>query len=377
MIKIQNQLTFQFSIGDVQDFIDPTNLEYFALYEEAGGLRPIIKLSFRLDNAKIASYLNEGSILTVNFGIDELTKSVMQFELYDSQDDRNFNLGYTVNISGAFYLPKFTSINKGKCYLNKSSIEVLREIATTHKLTLRTNITNTNDRQDWYQEGVSDWQFLTDVWLHSYINDKTFMIFGLDSDNIYFYDMRELVRTGSKWLFTNKWIAEQESNLVSIGSCSIKNNYGILNDLIGRNLVSKTYNIDTGKITDYSYALKNFTIIDSDKVNMNSTNCLRYNYKVISDDVHPNYIKAYNQNFSNNLMYSAFNIYVITALQMKRLRLLEPVEFALYPDDERLQGLSFITGIAYEYKNANLNINITLNKEAPSGIKSTDLDEGA
>ena len=34
MIKIQNQLTFQFSIGDVQDFIDPTNLEYFALYEE-------------------------------------------------------------------------------------------------------------------------------------------------------------------------------------------------------------------------------------------------------------------------------------------------------------------------------------------------------
>ena len=62
---------------------------------------------------------------------------------------------------------------------------------------------------------------------------------------------------------------------------------------------------------------------------------------------------------------------------MKRLRLLEPVEFALYPEDERLQGLSFITGIAYEYKNANLNINITLNKEAPSGIKSTSLDEGA
>ena len=71
------------------------------------------------------------------------------------------------------------------------------------------------------------------------------MVFGLDSDNIYFYDMRELVKTGSKWLFTNKWIAEQESNLVSIGSYSTKNNYGILNDLIGRNLVSKTYNIDT------------------------------------------------------------------------------------------------------------------------------------
>ena len=59
-----------------------------------------------------------------------------------------------------------------------------------------------------------------------------------------------------------------------------------------------------------------------------------------------------------------------------KLHLFDLVKFDVYPDDERLKGTAIISAIAYEYQEGRFNINVTLNKEAPSGLRGTALKAG-
>lgn len=375
MIYLENQMTALFSIGDIEDFITPDNIRAFTLYENAGNLRPIIELKFTLQNKKIINYLNPGNILRVSFGISELDKDVIQFKLYGDETNLNYSVGYEVTIKAALYIPQFTSKVNSKCY-NGSSLEVIRQIAASAKLNLHTNISRTNDAQLWEQIGETDWQFIFEPWLHSYINDQTFTSFGFDCYNMYFYDIRTLVRNGNKWMFTPSGLSNKNSYVVNYGQYFTKNNYGTYAPLIGENLINHTFNLDTSEYSDVSYNLKNFTVIDSNRLNINATECRDYDYFIVDEDMHSNYVKAYNQNVRNNIMYNSFSIYVSTAGQFKKFRLFDTAEFQPNVDDTRLNGTCFITAIAYQFQDSKLCINLTLNKEAPSGIKGTNLISG-
>ena len=376
MIYIKNQLTALFSIGDIEDFIHPQNIKSFVLYENAGNLRPIIELTFILDNKNLINYLNPGNILKVSFGINELDKDIVEFKLYGDESNIEYSLGYNVTIKAALYCPKFTSLVKSCYYENQTSLEVIQQIASNNKFNLITNITKTVDRQNWEQIGETDWQYIYDVWLHSFINDQTFISFGFDCYNFYLYDVRSLVKAGNKWEFNPKVIANDSSYYVNFGQYYTKNNYGIYASLIGENLINNVFNLDNKSFSNQAYNLKNFTTIDSDKVNINSFDCKDYDYYIIDDDVHPNYVKAYNQNIRNNIMYNSFSIFIPTAAQFKKFKLFDTATIKPIVEDTRLNGVSFITAIAYQYHDNKLNVNLTLNKEAPSGIRGTLLNVG-
>lgn len=376
MIKIVDQIACKFSIGDIEDFISPNNLHEFVLYETAGNLRPVIELTFTIENTKLINYLNPGNILRVSFGINEPSKDVIQFELFGDNTDREVSFGYTTTIKASLYIPKFTSLEGCSDYKNKTSLEVIKEIANKHKFNLHTNITRTNDRQNWERTGKTEWQYMHDLWKHSYINDDTFTVFAFDADNMYFYDVKQLVKSGSKWLFTNKYQGSVNSNIVNIGGYKTQNIYGKLNDLVGKNSKNTTFNFDNSNIFDTTYKLKTFSTIDTNKLNLNINNCLQHNYSFITDDVHANYVKAAEQNIRNNIMYSSFIISLSTAGQFKKLRLFDTVSFDLEPKDNRLDGIAFITSITYQYVDRHLVISLILNKESPSGIKSTNLKIG-
>ena len=304
MIKIVDQIACKFSIGDIEDFISPNNLHEFVLYETAGNLRPVLELTFTIENTKLINYLNPGNILRVSFGINEPSKDVIQFELFGDNTDREVSFGYTTTIKASLYIPKFTSLEGCSDYKNKTSLEVIKEIANKHKFNLHTNITRTNDRQNWERTGKTEWQYMHDLWKHSYINDDTFTAFAFDADNMYFYDIKQLVKSGAKWLFTNKYEGSVNSNIVNIGGYKTQNIYGKLNDLVGKNSKNTTFNFDNSNIFDTTYKLKTFSTIDTNKLNLNINNCLQHNYSFITNDVHANYVKAAEQNIRNNIMYS-------------------------------------------------------------------------
>lgn len=376
MIRIKNQITCVFSIGDISDFISPENLISFELYETAGNVRPLFKMEFILNHKKVLNYLNAGNILKINFGINEPSSEVIQFELQGDNTNANYTLGNNVKITGALYIPGFTNLVKDKSYGKKSSFEVIKEIATNSRFNFVTNVSKSNDRQEWYQNGETDWKYLEEVWYHSYINDDTFLAFAFDANNMYFYDVRSLLLNDPKWKFSTEFIGENNSNVINFGQYFTENNYGVLSDLVGKNISNTTFNVTTGEFKSFDYKLKNFTTLDSNKLNINNKDCKDYTYNIISGDVHENYIKAQNQNIRNNIMYSTYAIYLPTAGQFKKLRLLDTATIQTNPRDERVSGVSFITAICYQYKDKKLLTNVTLNKEAPSGLRGEDLLNG-
>ena len=247
MIKLDGAATFQFTLGNISDFIDIQNLRSFKLYFAAGGIRPIIEVTFKLTDPRLIGYLSAGNILTVAFGINEPTSKFMQFELYNDNSNKGFQVGYDVTIKGAFYLPKFTSNTGYELFSNCTSLDVMQKTVSKYKFTnLITNIVNTNDKQDWCREGITPWKFIENVWKHSYINSKTFTSFAFDTDYIYFYDMKKLIQDGNKWLLSMNSDIQQKGNVISIAGYTTKNNHGYLSQLVGKNLMLKTFNIDTG-----------------------------------------------------------------------------------------------------------------------------------
>ena len=374
MIKIAEQLCCTFTLGDVADFIGPNNIQYFRLYETAGGVRPILELSFILEDEKLIKYINQGNILKVTFGISELDKDTIEFELYEDNTNKQFSLGYNITLKASFYRPKFSSMVKCNTYTGTSK-DVISQICSDNGFNLVTNIDKTVDNMSWYQIGETTWSFCKDVWLHSYINDKTFIAFAFDAYNMYFYDVRKLVLEEPKWYFTSKYVANKNTNVVNFGSYFVSNEYGATNCLVGKNIINKTFNVDSGVLNDTTYNLKNFTGIDTNSINLNAANCVDYQYSFINDDFHTNYEKAYNQNLRNNILFNTFCIYLTTAGQFKKFKLFDTVQFDISPKDERMNGIAFITGIVYEFENNVLNINLVLNKETPSGIKGDMLTE--
>lgn len=375
MIQIKNQIICKFSLGDQEDFITPENLKEFRIFEMAGNRRPIIHLSFNLENKKIIKYLNSGNILRLSFGINEIKQDVIEFELYGDDTNVNYQTGYTVTLKGALYVNSFTSLVGCEIYTG-SSLEVFKQIANKHSFGFKTNIERTNDKMIWERNGQTEWEFLSHLWLHSFINEDTFISFAFDEHNFYLYDVRQQIKSGAKWILTNKYLSTESSNIIHFGSYTCKNIYGTLSDVVGKNLINKTYNMKTGKIQDDSYKLKTLSTIDTDKININTTNCKQYDYFIMTGNEHNNYVKAYNQNLRNNIMYSSFITYLSTAGQFKKIRLLDTVKFDIEPTDNRLSGTGFITEIVYQYVGMRLLINLTINKESPSGIQGKNLKEG-
>ena len=376
MIRIKNQICCVFSIGDVEDFIDIDNLISYELHLSAGNLRPLFKMSFILRDMKVLKYLNAGNILYVNFGVDEPSVSVTQFELQGDSVNLAHTLGSRVDIVASLWVEKFTNQIKNKSYGEVNSIDVIREIATNSSFGLKTNISKTIDKQIWYQSGQTDWQYLKEVWMHTYINSDTFIAFGFDTENFYYYDIRELVSKDPKWKFCSYAASTPDSRIINFGQYTTENLYGSLSDLVGKNITNTTFNITTGEFKNYDYKLKNFTAMDTTKINLNAVGSKNFTYDLISGDVHENYVVAENQNIRNNIMFSSYCIYIPLMGQFNKLKLLDTVEVATQPKDERVAGMSFITAICYQYSDKRLNINVTLNKEAPSGIKGDKLSNG-
>ena len=372
MINFCDQFTITFTLGKNRDFISAENLHSFNLYFAAGNIRPTLDMEFMVEDVSVIPYLNAGNILTLSFGDSEIRKDVLQFQLTDDNSDIQFSVGSNVKLRACYYKPLFTDKIGYAYYLNKNSIDVLSDICLENNFTLKSNVGKTNDRQNWYRESDTVWNFMKYVWLHSYLNEDTFFSYAMDCDNIYFYDMRKLAQSGAKWVVTNLQEASKYSNVICVPGYKSVNNYGSTSDLVGKNLKISVYDMDSGDLQLQDYKLKSFGAIDTNKLNVNASNSLDYAYGIISDDVHQNFVKAYNQNVRNNIMYQSFEIYASTN-QFKNFNLLDPVIFSMHPQDDRLSGLAFITGIVYQYNPGQFKINLTFNKEAPSGIKGDNL----
>lgn len=376
MITLKNQLVLQFSLGTFTDFIATEDFVSMEIIEHAGGLRPIINLSFLLKDTKILPYINQGNLITLRYGINKLSNDSMCFEIQADTKIPQYRLGSQISLRAAYYNNSFANKSKTKKISGKS-YDVLNQIVSAVGMKLNTNVVRTNDNQMWYQDGKTDWKFCEYICQRAYKDDTTFFSYAFDCNNFYFYDMKQLLQAGPTWILTPKAINGQEnSKIVNIGNYVVdESNQGQITAITGKNIETIGYNVDTGEFSTPKHKLKSFTTLGTNNININSTDCLKYNYMITSGKDHVNSLLALNQNKRNNILFSAYTVRTSVAGQFKNFKLLDVVRLIPNERDLDAEGFYIITGIVRQFADGIYRTNLTLNRESGNGIRG-NLEQG-
>lgn len=378
MITLKNQIALKFKLGPIDDFISIEDFQSMEVIKNAGGLRPLLKLSFELRNADVIPYLNKGNVLIMSWGIETPSSDPLFFEIEGIDNTKLYRVGSQVNMTCSMYNPKFTSYIHSNNYGELKGFEVIQKIADESNMKLVTNVTRSNDKQTWIQTGRTNWDYLDYVFWRTYKDEETFFIYAFDNDNIYYYDMREHLKTGPKWVLSVSQIDKNTENnrIVNIGAYKADDsNAGPLMQLSGKNVTTYGYNVDTGMFSEETHKLKSFTAMETNKINNLEDGCQTYEYAILTGNEHENSIKAKSQNKRNNLLYSCHTVYVPVPVQYRDFKLLDIVQLLPADPDMTEAGLYLITGIVNQYRDGKYQTNLVLNREGVNGMRGDALPE--
>jgi len=156
--------------------IDNSTIDYFSLYND--GFIPCIKLNFKdssgtikskgfpLDDTKIKVFISSRS--------NNLKSIILDFKITNFNNDDG-----SMMIEGILQSSKL--YNKGyKVYSSSTSYTALKQICTDIGIGFNSNITDSNDKMNWLQNGKKFLDFIESVVERSYISDKTFLAGYID-----------------------------------------------------------------------------------------------------------------------------------------------------------------------------------------------------
>ena len=156
--------------------IDNSTIDYFSLYND--GFIPCIKLNFRdssgtikskgfpLDDTKIKVFISSRS--------NNLKSIILDFKITNFNNDDG-----SMMIDGILQSSKLYT--KGyKNYANSTSYTTLKQICTDVGIGFNSNITDSNDKMNWLQNGKKFLDFIESIVERSYISDKTFLAGYID-----------------------------------------------------------------------------------------------------------------------------------------------------------------------------------------------------
>lgn len=379
-ITLKNQYICKFDIGDLKDFIQSTDLISLLYVEDAELALPAVELSFILRDIKVLDYINEGCILSLGIGQNELSMLDIRFRIITDFKSKRPSVGQRITISGLYYDYDFTACNVIANYTNKFSIDVVKDIAGKHFSKFVTNIEKTNDRQNWHQHETS-WSFLKRVCANSYINDKTFIVSAFDSDTLYFYDFRKLLSDSSKnstnvWTFSKSATSNKDGKIINYNNAWYSGDSGVTSQVLGHQQVCVEYDWENYNTNMYLDNLLSFTSLDTNSLPLAYTGSLNFNYRSLnSGELATNNI-ATTQNIRNQIMNSNVQIFIPIGGQFKKLKLLD-VALLDRTADSQIAGLSVIVRIAYQIVNQQLYTNVTLNRESFNNLKGDNLQDGS
>lgn len=185
--------------------IDLDYLQYFELSIEEN--LPTIKIRFRDilnlfkesyfpgDDNKISIFLNPKTTVLKPIHLDF---KIIKFDVNTNPPTTTFEYP-TIYCVGVLDLNELY-IKEFKSYAKSTSADVMKKISEEVGLGYNSNLDNPLDRMSWINPGMRLIDFMSSVWKHSYVSDKTFVTGFIDwYYNINFVDVeKELSRDVSK-----------------------------------------------------------------------------------------------------------------------------------------------------------------------------------
>ncbi len=184
MIGVEGQFLFRFSIPNaparLQDFLVAEELEVFHIHEEAGNVLPTFEMKFVTTKSDLLKYLNEGNTLDVSFGKTSKDMVDIKLSITRYQQEKIGQDAYSISLIGIYSARSYITIGEIDIFQNKSGVETILEVAAKN-FTVNSNITKSNDTQNWVQHNITRKKFINNVWMHSHL-PNSFIAVGISSD---------------------------------------------------------------------------------------------------------------------------------------------------------------------------------------------------
>lgn len=191
--------------------ISAENIVSFSIYYE--GILPCLSMTFYdkfglmkdkatpIDNTKITVFINSRS--------EKLRPVHIQFKITNfTNKDRLMNITGSLD-ADLLYVKQY------KGYRESTSNKVLQDIAKEIGIGFNTNVVETNDKMNWLNTGIRNYEFMMEVLNNAYVSDESFLAGNLDL----FYNFN--------FVDVQKELARDINNELSIASNGLLDVFGI------------------------------------------------------------------------------------------------------------------------------------------------------
>jgi len=321
MIRLEKQQFLKFELKG-NDFIDTENFIKFVVIEEAGNYLPSFELEFLTQDLELLKEFKETTPINLTFGFDISESLQSQFLILEKEYSKVGN-AYKVNVKGIYNCPSYLYQSRIN-YYEDTSINVIKQVVSTSFKESEFSTLSSKDKQVWIQYNIPDRKFITEVWLHSYLSEDNFLLIGITSFGKFkCLSFKEIIQKQPWKAYGINKTNLSEREFIFDSDIRIESKTGFINKLItNREIVTydKLQNSYSNETLQFQPLLGLTTDIDS------STQPKFQSYnQVDTDNVHPNFPKAYERNLANLLLLSRTQIELSYTATFYPHEVLDPV----------------------------------------------------
>lgn len=373
-LSVDGQFHISFNLGGNTDFVKREDLIEFTVYEYAGNVMPTFELSFISGDDGILRKLNEGNTIEAQSGkVKEDVKGVTLFtsslETTKAGTDRRI-----YKISGFAVKTDYIINHNLQITDEKSAIEIVVETALRNFEKVESNITKSDDKQNWIQHNISDRQFLNDVIMRADLG-TSFPVTAITSDGTFIiHDLEKLIETDKPdWRLTKNRTSKDD--IIYDTDVSIESQAGFINNWIGYGKELKVINTIDGEVES---VFEDPKIIMSMSNELDKSKTIEKRYggsRSISDNVSSTYWSAFNHNLQSLANLSKIDNTVSFTNIYKPVRPLDIVNFSEESNkndaasSEHSSGKYIVSGVVRTYQNNMTSTTLILNREAFNKVK--------
>lgn len=357
-----------FSIGPFEDFIQEEDMSMLKLVEGAGNIMPLLEMHFKTSNMQLLGYLNETNVFKVQLGVKDI-KYDLEFRIKGKHIDMESRGNYDVTIRALMNNNNYLITPMRRTFGNVTSddksisgLEVIMTVAHENFSAIETNISKSDDCMLRIQHGISNKQFIDEIWETLYTPD-TFVLTGITSSGKFkIMDVKALSSTDPKWKFTYK---SGEATAITPEKSFIEDNSGVNNYLFGYIRQREFWDEDSGE--NYVSTTGNTTYLsmsehfERDNIWMLNTQMAR------TDNMYNEYWEARDTNLSNFALFSSINNQFQFSPDWKDIEVLDLVYIESNDlndnPEEAYSGLALVSGVSRIYANKKITTYISLNRE--------------
>ena len=368
MIEYKGQMKMSFSIGPFEDFISEPNMSILKIVEATGNIMPAMEINFKTPRARLLPYINETQPLRVQIGVKDIKYDV-EFRIYGKKINMPSEGFYDVTIKALMNNSNYLLLPKRRTFGNATSdgknisgLEVLKAVANENFGKVESNIENSQDYMLRIQPGISNKQFIDEIWQTLYTPD-TFVLAGVTTTGKFkLVDVKALSKTEPKWRFTYKPASNKD---ITPQNVFIDDNSGVNNYLFGYIRQREFYDEDDGQ--SYVSTTGNTTYLTMAEHFQRDDIWLLNTQVARNDNMYNEYWEARDTNLSNFALFSSINTQFHFDPDWKDIEVLDLAYIEIHDPkanpEEAFSGLALVSGVSRIYHNKKITTYVSLNRE--------------